>query len=526
MTEPEGQQTSARWAAWAFTAIVVAAFAFYLSIGKRNWFFLDEWDFLADRSITSPDDLLRPHNEHWSTLPVLAYRALWSVFGVRTYIPYVAAIVVMHLVAAVLLRVVMRRAGVHPWLATAAAGLFVLLGSGFQNILWAFQIGFVGSLVFGLGHLLLADHEGGFDRRDALGLVCGLAALMCSGVGVTLVAVVGLAVLVRRGWRLAIVHTVPPAAAFGAWWLAFGRDSYSNSIRPSLSGLVDFVATALSNAVQQAGSIAVVAVILVAALVIGAFLVLSDPTRRAERTWAAPYALAVGAVIFATITGIGRAGAFGSEAAKPSRYVHLLAAMLLPAIALGADAIARRWRFALPVLALVLVAGVPGNVDEIRTTDTPNEGLLRGNPQLVKTLPLVDVARRVPRSVQPDRVTLPGVTIGWLRSANRAGKLDDPDRLAPKTVGIARTRLALEQVRDASKPADCSELSRPVRLELRDGGRFRVLGGNVQVRMVEDGEPGPIVTYIRSRGSALVARLPEVDLLVAPPPGQTLLRCG
>ena len=54
----------------------------------------------------------------------------------------------------------MRRAGVRPWLATLLAGVFVFFGSGAENILIAFQITFVGSLVFGLTQLLLADHDG------------------------------------------------------------------------------------------------------------------------------------------------------------------------------------------------------------------------------------------------------------------------------------------------------------------------------------------------------------------------------
>ena len=95
----------------------------------------------------------------------------------------------------------MRRAGVGPWIASAAAALFMLFGAGDENIVWAFQMGFVGSLVFGLTQLLLADHDGPIARRDWLALLAGLAGLLCSGVGVTMVVVVGLATLARRGWR-------------------------------------------------------------------------------------------------------------------------------------------------------------------------------------------------------------------------------------------------------------------------------------------------------------------------------------
>ena len=114
----------------------------------------------------------------------------------------------------------MRRAGVGPWLSTFAAGIFIFFGTGVENVFVAFQITFVGALAFGLGQLLLADHEGALDWRDWLGLLCGLASIMCSGVGLTMVFVVGMAVLLRRGWRLALFHTAPLAIVFVIWLAA------------------------------------------------------------------------------------------------------------------------------------------------------------------------------------------------------------------------------------------------------------------------------------------------------------------
>ena len=66
------------------------------------------------------------------------------MFGIRSYVPYQLLVILLHLAAAVLLRVVMRRAGVRPWIATLTAGVFVFFGAGAENILIAFQITFVG----------------------------------------------------------------------------------------------------------------------------------------------------------------------------------------------------------------------------------------------------------------------------------------------------------------------------------------------------------------------------------------------
>ena len=51
----------------------------------------------------------------------------------------------------------MLRCGADGWVATAFAAVFLVLGAGYENLIWAFQIGFVTSTVCGLGLLILAD---------------------------------------------------------------------------------------------------------------------------------------------------------------------------------------------------------------------------------------------------------------------------------------------------------------------------------------------------------------------------------
>src|SRR5262249_55806786 len=171
--------------------------------GKDRWFLRDEWVFLTQRGQTLGDYFV-PFDQHWSTIPILSYKLISSVVGLRSYLPYLMVVVVLHLTAAALLRVVMRPMGVGPWIATIAAGIFVLFGPGQQNILWAFQVGFTGSVVFGLLQLIASDHDGPIDRRDWLGLAAGLVALLCSGVALTMLVVVGVATLMRRGWKAAL----------------------------------------------------------------------------------------------------------------------------------------------------------------------------------------------------------------------------------------------------------------------------------------------------------------------------------
>src|SRR5450755_2192572 len=121
------RQRSDRSALGVFVLFVAIAFPVLLfGIGEYHWFFRDDFFFITGRQASSLNDLFRPHNTHWSTIPVLAFRTLWALFGFRSYRPYQACVIALHLSACLLVRLIMRRAGVGPWVATFAAAALVL----------------------------------------------------------------------------------------------------------------------------------------------------------------------------------------------------------------------------------------------------------------------------------------------------------------------------------------------------------------------------------------------------------------
>src|SRR5262249_9166068 len=155
---------------------------------------------IVNRSL-APHALFRAQSgSHWSTVPILAFRALYEVFGLHSYRPYQFFVIVLHLSVCVLLWVIMRRAGVQAWIATACAGAFIFFGPGQQNIIWAFQIGFTGSVAYGLAQLVLADHDGPIDKRDFIGLGFGFLSLLSSSVSVAIALVVSISTFIRREW--------------------------------------------------------------------------------------------------------------------------------------------------------------------------------------------------------------------------------------------------------------------------------------------------------------------------------------
>ena len=133
-----------RWA-WLMAAIAVFAAVLLLWLGRGMTFFWDEWDFIGTRSLGDPATWMAPHNEHWSLLPILVYRAMVETIGIGSYLPYLAVVALLHIaVVAAVYRLVRDATGNGP-IAVAAGLVIALFGSGFENLFWGFQTGFVGA---------------------------------------------------------------------------------------------------------------------------------------------------------------------------------------------------------------------------------------------------------------------------------------------------------------------------------------------------------------------------------------------
>jgi hypothetical protein len=464
-------------ALWAFIAGALGCFAAFVWIARFEWFVGDEWDFLSTRTAGNLSDLFTPHNEHWSTLPILEYRLLWQVVGLRSYLPYLVVVVMLHITVAALLRVVMRRAGVSPWISTVAALIFALFGAGYDNIVWAFQSGYDGSLVFGLISLLLADHRGGrIDRRDILAVFAGLAALMCSGVGVTMVILVAIAVFVRRGPRCAVAYAAPLAGVYLLWLVLVGHEAYRTA-HITVEEYLRFVITYMGATFSSIGHLTGMGLVLGALLVVGLWIAWFSlaATERRKRL-AAPGALLIGSLVFVMITGIGRAGptmVLVKNVQGNPQYLGVTAALVLPALAIAADAVIHRWSMLTPVVLVALVIGIPGNIS-ILTKDIGPRASFDGYREFILSLPRLAGAQQVPSSIHPDPAFDPYLTMGWLRAGERSGRIPPPGPVP--TEDRANWTLALDlEATSHRAQGDCAAVALPatVRLGEKDTITFR-----------------------------------------------------
>ncbi len=514
---PESPVASGRTVRPAFIAFIAAeigALIFYVNISRPMWFYLDEWDFLANRTAWNLDDLFRAHNEHWVTLPIFVYRGMWTLFGLNSYRPYQLIIIFMHLGAAYLVRVVMRRVGVRPWTATIVASVLVFFGAGYQNIVLPFQMTLVGSIIFGFVHLLLATHDGPLDRRDYWGLAAGLAALMCSGIGVSMVIAVGAAVLIARGRRLALLHTAPLAAAYVVWYAAIGHVGY-NGYRAGpgdfLSFLRTFIAAGFTSISHNRALGFLIAVLLVVGLVLA-----WRPLDRAEfrRQAAMPLGLLIGAFAMLCITAIGRAGT--SSFAEKSRYLHLIAVLVLPALGVAADAVMRRaaakWVSVLVIAAIV--APIPANINAM--VNYTHKGIVKNQTAykaLILTLPRVPVAKEVPREIKPEQLLAHFVTIGWLLDGVKAGRVPKPSEITDANATMAELRLSFVQMPGRLNPDDiCVGIGKPMIFSLKPGQQMSLRAPNATIRVIPPPTENVDGTYpwlyITFAGSRFVAVRP------------------
>jgi hypothetical protein len=156
-----------------------------------------------------------------------------ATVGLRSYLPYTAILLALHATNVVLLfEVVRRRSG--DLVAIACAALLLVLGAGWENLLWAFQMTFVGSVACGLGMLLALD---GRPTRWRMPLATALltGSLMFSGIGLFFGVAAGVMLVATPDRRKELAWLVPVAIAFGAWFLAFGRSGAPPN-QPSIAG--------------------------------------------------------------------------------------------------------------------------------------------------------------------------------------------------------------------------------------------------------------------------------------------------
>jgi len=410
-----------------------------LALDGRGWFYLDEWDFLVNRRVQlgGTEGILSPHNEHWSTIPILVWRGLFSVVGVSNYWLYALPMILLHLLAAHLLWRIMIRHKVEPWIATFLAATFMLLGAGWQNLVWAFQIGFVGTLAFGLLAIEAVENDNLW-----LPSVWCICSLMCTDVGVPMVIATVIVAITRRRFRIAAVTALVPGLVFALWWAKYSPRSAT--FQTGLHELALYVWTGLTSALASYLYLPrIVGDVLVILLAAGAIW------RRSV-----PAALAVSAVPLLAFIGTGRA-LFGASEATSSRYSYLVIALAIPLVGQLLTTISRSV-LVLSFVFVALIAVFSVNLSTlVNNSDLWNAGIRPVHQEMKRAAFLIARGSALP----PEAIVYNGlgwpdsVSVGQLTRLIRSGRFAVPDTAPPGTTA-EEVSLGVYTSRERGHPGD------------------------------------------------------------------------
>ena len=328
--------------------VIIAAVAGCVAIlwlSRTFNFYFDEWTLIL------PTDAgwtiyLQPHNEHPAMALRLIYAVLLATVGMRSYLPYMAVLLVLHGTSVVLLfELVRRRAG--DVIAIGAALILLVLGAGWENLLWAFQIGFVGSVAFGLGALLVIA---AVTPRMWLAALLVFGSLLFSGIGLFFLIAAAVWLGLTPGRRQDLVWLAPVAILLAAWYLTYGQSGATGSLAGNLQALPLYVLWGLAASIAGlVGESLYGPALLVLALVAIAFTWL----RRRPDGFA--IGIAVALIAFYAVIGLNRAQ-IGYQQSGAGRYAYEGAIFWLLLLADAARDLPWRgtWRPAL--VALVFLA--------------------------------------------------------------------------------------------------------------------------------------------------------------------------
>jgi hypothetical protein len=340
MSQPQPAPAEPSWSRWAPVGLILAALPVLVWLGRDMTFYHDEYAFILQRDL-SWDGLLTPHNEHLSATLVLLYRLLLGTVGTASYWPYLAVTFALHVLVALICYVVVRREAGAAW-ALGAMAVVLLLGSGGDDILWAFQSGTIGATAAGMAAVVVAP------RRPAVAAILLTIALATSGVGLAFAAGTALHMLLTR--PRALPWLLLPAALYGAWLVAFGARAIGP---PRFIGLPEYILTGLT--ASAAGAIGMTS------LIAGQLVLLALAFGMGRFRPVPPVVLSMLAsgVAFFTVAGLARA-ALGPEQATASRYVYIVAPTIIIASAVLLARVRRPAGYALG--AAVLAIALTGNI--------------------------------------------------------------------------------------------------------------------------------------------------------------------
>ncbi len=227
----------------------VLVWRYLTSLTADSTYFFDEWMFLASRDEFSIRDLAQAHNGHLSIVPAFVFIVVFKIFGFAHHEIFQWLAVLMHLGIVMLSSIIIQRR--HGWIVASVVGLaLALLGGGAENILWGFQIGFMGGFFFFLLSLICFDQSQKSESYvwPLFTFFTIMLSVGSSGTGLgTLPAIFFLTAMTRQWKKFWWVIFIPSVMYF-IWYRRYGGTSLPSA---ELVSIPIFVMRSASNSMAS-----------------------------------------------------------------------------------------------------------------------------------------------------------------------------------------------------------------------------------------------------------------------------------
>lgn len=364
MRAPRASLTESRLLISGLVVGAVVQAVVVLRLVRTSWFGVDALYYLSTRGPVPSADLglFRPYGGHWQTIPLLVYRGLFALFGLRSYYPYVGVALLLHLAIVFVLFALLRAVGAHVRTAALTSGLVLFYGAGAEAFMWDAPMVLTSGLLLGLvAALVLVRSRFSVPSRVVAGVLL-LAAVMCSGTGLVAAVLVGCLVLLRAGVRGAVVTAGPAVAAFSVWFFTIGRDGRVQASPRDVPEIPGFVWSGLTGSIGSVLGVPVIAWVLLLGLA-GLVSMAQVRSPMLRQLAVAGIVAAVAQLVLSSFASL----VVGDQAARVGRYEYLVLVLLAPAVALSLEAVARAamtWSWGprlVPVVAVTLLVVAIGH---------------------------------------------------------------------------------------------------------------------------------------------------------------------
>ena len=225
---------------WLLTVLMIIDLLLLLDMGRGLSFFYDDWDFVTQDYGGGLHSLLAAHVGNISFFPIAIYKVLFHLVGLNHYAVYRLVLVSIHFYNAglVFLLSSRRMSRVQALLAMA---LVLFLGAAWEDLLWAFQIGYLLSVAGGLTAWVLLERD---DRAgDLLAMLGIVVAMGSSSIGIPVMIGIAVELAWRRQWRREWLVAIP-AVIYALWYLRYGESQITANGLINAPGFVEDLAAA------------------------------------------------------------------------------------------------------------------------------------------------------------------------------------------------------------------------------------------------------------------------------------------